>query len=239
MFLLCACAAFVSAQSADDYKKVEVFAGYTLDQDEREPNEAFTSVLGFTPAQLQAFFGRPFNTNSGRTKMNGFNAAVTGYVTKNFGITGDFSAAFKNETQPIGTQGSEARRRKYNFLVGPQFKFRNSSRVEPFARALFGAAKMQTRLRPDNTGISAAGLTVQEIRDDYTAFAMALGGGIDVRLNKNVKLRLIQVDYNPVFAKDRDFVVTNARLGGQALTGRTTAIGYRRDNVRLSFGIVF
>lgn len=238
--MLCACATFAAAQNnSGDYKKLEVFAGYTIDQDQREPNERFTSVLGFTPAQLQAFFGRPFNTNSGRTKMNGLNVSATGYVTKNFGITGDFSAAFKNETQPVGTQGSAARRRKFNFLAGPQYKFRNSSRVEPFARALFGVARLSTRLRPDNTGITIAGLTVEQIDDNYTAFAMGIGGGLDVRINKRVKLRLIQVDYNPVFAKDRDFVVTNARLGGQALTGRTSATGYRRDNVRFSFGIVF
>lgn len=239
MFLLCACAAFVAAQSSDDYKKVEVFAGYTLDQDQREPNEKFTSVVGFTPTQLQAFFGRPFNSNSGRTKMNGFNIALTGYVAKGFGITGDFSAAFKAEDQPIGTQGSEARRRKYNFLVGPSYKFRNASRVEPFARALFGAARLDTRIFPNNTGITAAGLTVQQIDDKYTAFAMGIGGGIDIRINKNVKIRAIQIDYNPVFAKDRDLVVTNAQLGGQNLTGRTTVIGGRRDNVRLSFGVVF
>lgn len=239
MFLLCACAAFASAQSSDDYKKVEVFAGYTLDQDQREPNERFTSVLGFTPAQLQAFFGRPFNSNSGRTKMNGFNAAVTGYVAKGFGITGDFSAAFKSENQPIGTQGSDVRRRKYNFLVGPQYKFRNSSRVEPFARALFGAARLETRINPDNTGITAAGLTVQQIEDKYTAFAMGIGGGVDLRISNKVKIRAIQLDYNPVFAKDRDLTVINARLGGQTLTGRTTVTGYRRDNVRLSFGVVF
>ena len=238
--MLCACATFATAQNnSDDYKKVEVFAGYTMDHDQREPNERFTSVLGFTPAQLQAFFGRPFNTNSGRTRMNGFNVSVTGYVTKNFGITGDFSAAFKNEFQPVGTQGSDTRRRKYNFLAGPQYKFRNASRVQPFARALFGAARLSTRLRPDNTGISAAGLTVQQIDDEYTAFAMALGGGLDVKLNDKVSLRLIQIDYNPVFSKDRDLTVTNARLAGAALTGRTTVTGDRRDNVRLSFGVVF
>ena len=135
MVMLCACATFAAAQNnSDDYRKFEVFAGYTIEHDQREPNNRFVPILGFTPVQLQALLLQPINQNSGRTRYNGFNVTGTRYFTKHFGITGDFSAAFKTEDQPIGKAGSHVRRQKYNFLVGPQVKFRNGSRVEPFAR---------------------------------------------------------------------------------------------------------
>lgn len=240
MIILCACTTFATAQnSSDDFRKFEVFAGYTIDQDQREPNDRFATILGFTPAQLQALLLQPINQNSGRTRYNGFNVAGTGYFTKHFGITGDFSAAYKTEDQPIGKAGSRVRRQKYNFLVGPQVKFRGESRVEPFARVMFGAARLKNQINPDNSTVVAGGLTIGQIDDDYTAFAMGIGGGIDVRVGKNVKLRLIQVDYNPVFSKDRNLTVTNAKFAGQTLSGSTVVRGYRRDNVRLSFGIVF
>jgi hypothetical protein len=239
MLIISALATFSIAQNSDDYKKVEFFAGYTLDQDLREANNRFTSILGFTPAQIQTFFGQPLINNSGRTKLNGANVSVTGYVNKYIGFTGDFSGSYKKENQAVGAQGSEVKRSKYTFQGGPQVKFRNSSRVQPFARALFGVTKTSNEIRPNNAGIPPTGLTVEQIDDNYSAFSTSYGGGVDVKINKKVSLRLIQVDYNSVFSKTRNLTVTNARLGGSPLTGATTVTGYRRDNVRLSFGIVF
>jgi hypothetical protein len=52
--------------------------------------------------------------------------------------------------------------------------------------------------------------------DDATSFAMALGGGLDLRAGKRIAVRLIQVDYTPTF------------FGSG-----------RQDNFRISAGIVF
>ena len=51
--------------------------------------------------------------------------------------------------------------------------------------------------------------------DDATSFAMALGGGLDVRVSKRIDLRIIQADYAPTF------------FGSG-----------RQNNIRLSVGIV-
>ena len=34
-----------------------------------------------------------------------------------------------------------------------------------------------------------------------TDFALAIGGGLDVRVSERVDLRVFQVDYNPIFPK--------------------------------------
>src|SRR5947207_11274919 len=41
------------------------------------------------------------------------------------------------------------------------------------------------------------------IEDRVTSFAMKVGGGLDIRAGKRIDVRVIEVDYNPVFAGDR------------------------------------
>ena len=53
---------------------------------------------------------------------------------------------------------------------------------------------------------------------------MAIGGGVDVRVNDRIAVRVFQADYNPIFLS-----------GGNELGFGNT----RADNVRFSFGVVF
>src|SRR6185369_16586473 len=109
------------------------------------------------------------------------------------------------------TGGIFTRRRDQYFLLGGlQFKTGNSKRVQPFAHALFGASLF----RGFTSDIRTTGNVYSF--DDATSFAMALGGGLDVRLSKRIDLRLIQADFAPTF------------FGSG-----------RQDNFRLSVGIVF
>jgi hypothetical protein len=63
-----------------------------------------------------------------------------------------------------------------------------------------------------------------------TSFAMKLGGGLDVRVQRRIDLRLVEADYNPIFTRDFDiagnpFSVIHAK-------GRTA------HNFTIGFGIV-
>ena len=64
---------------------------------------------------------------------------------------------------------------------------------------------------------------------------MAVGGGLDVRLSDRVSLRVIQIDYAPVFLRDRSISV----LGQAGAVQTFTLEGQRQDNICFSFGIVF
>jgi len=199
--LLLGSAFFGSAQSPtpNEYPKVEVFVGY--------------SALGETGSRAISF--GPNASVSGDYEGQGFETSIIRNFSKRFGIKGDFSFHFNNESSrgPIAactpvcttvTQDFQLKTRVYNFLAGPEFKARNSTRFTPFVHALGGFAHTSaTFTTPGPTHILF-------IRRRDTSFAMGLGGGLDIRASKRVSFRAM-MDYNPVFVNDstvgtRDFV---------------------------------
>jgi hypothetical protein len=74
-------------------------------------------------------------------------------------------------------------------LGGPRFTYRKTgTRVEPFVHALVGV-----------TLINSA-----------PYFGMALGGGVDVKINDKLAIRAVQADYAPIISNGN--VVHNARV---------------------------
>lgn len=178
IFLIFCCAAFAAAQS-DDSPRTEFFAGYSVLETKYEaerPNP---------PQPVITFF-------DGKQTLNGFNVSATGYLNKRFGLTGDFSAHFKTNkiADPLGGN-IETNVRVFNILGGPQYKFRNSNRATPFVRALAGIAITRAELKVPSLNSSDSASS--------TDFALAIGGGLDVRVNKRFDLRVFQADYNPIF----------------------------------------
>ena len=205
LFIFC-CVPPADAQS-DDTPRAEFFGGYsvlkTKYRSERRPpgGPPMLSIIAFP----------------GEQTLHGFNASATGYVTRGFGFTGDFSGHFTTRSIPDPLGGRiETRIRVFNVLGGPQYKFRNGSRAAPFVRAMAGVA--HTRATLSVPSLSSAGTT------SSTDFALALGGGVDVRINDRVDLRVFQTDYNPIFLS----------RGNDLGFGKS-----RADNVRFSFGVVF
>jgi opacity protein-like surface antigen len=221
LIFFAACAPLVVAQ---DTPRVEVFAGYSNLRNERITRDDFATINGLTPTQFKALTGLDPTPNSGSASLHGFDTSVTAYVTRRFGITGDFSGNFKTETETFFGAPTKVRMRVFNALVGPQVKFCNKGRATPFVRALFGAAHFR------NDSSASLGPLNNRIIDNYTNFAMAVGGGLDVRVSDRISLRLIQVDYNPAFLKDR--TVPDSLGNVYQVTGN------RRNNVRFAFGIV-
>jgi hypothetical protein len=105
--------------------------------------------------------------------LNGWNASVSGYFTKNLGISADFSGAYGS---PFGVST-----KMYPFMFGPIVHLPNSSKITPFAHALFGGAHLTA---------SASGVSAGE-----TDFAWAAGGGLDAHLNSRYSVRLAQFDF--------------------------------------------
>lgn len=223
LFLLVAvCATSALAQSSTAKTGTEVFVGYSNLQAEGVPSQEQN--------QNNSFDDRVFGE---RTGLHGVNAEVTQYITERFGVTGDFSlnqrsrdVSFTNGTGNIDT-------RVINVMGGPQVRFPNETRVTPFVRALFGVAN--TRFEAQENTTVAGGTVSNSFTTNATDFAMALGGGVDVRLNNRVGLRLLQVDYNPVFLRDRSVNV----LGAAGAITPQTLESNRQDNIRLSFGVTF
>jgi opacity protein-like surface antigen len=204
------CSALALAQTAtkDEFPKVEVFVGI--------------SGAGSADNQEEIRFDNG-RIGSGYASSNGLEISVVRNWTKYIGLKGDFSVHFKNHddrgpvssctpTCTVATQDFQIKTRVYNFLVGPEFKARNSTRFTPFAHLLGGAAHTSA-----NFTTAGPPFNILLGRSD-TDLAMALGGGLDIRATRRVSFRG-QMDYNPVF--------------------QSSASGGRRDLVRISLGVLF
>lgn len=187
-FLIAGSATLLVAQTPANQPKNQFFAGYSF-------NSADINTLTIDPR---------------RTGQNGINLEYTRSITKHIGITADASAHFHRDTSSTTGGTFTSKRDQYFLLGGLQFKTGSGKRVQPFAHALFGASLF----RGFTSNIRTSGNVYTF--DDATSLAMALGGGLDVRLSKRIDLRLIQADYAPTW------------FGSG-----------RQNNFRLSVGIVF
>lgn len=129
---------------------------------------------------------------------NGWNGAIQANLNHYLGVKADFSGAYR--TSEVGI-GGEVRLRQYTYLFGPVLSAR-AEKATLFAHALFGGAR------------ATADTTVVDTSD--SAFAMALGGGLDYNVSPRFALRVAQFDYLPTFFGDD-----------------------KQHNVRYSAGVVF
>lgn len=199
LLLVVSLSSLVAAQNND--KKVEFFGGYTYTViDDRKSGSPIDHV----------------------GTLEGFNVAVTGYMSKRFGITGDFSAGFRTGTESVTGGSIRYKSTNLSFMAGPHLRFVNKTRSTPFIHALAGSSTNRFAYSLTPTGSSSVSARVTQTATD---FSMAFGGGLDIRLNNKISVRAFQLDYNPVFVKNRPQFGPNS--GG----------GF--DNVRFSMGFVF
>ena len=134
--------------SAQDYPKAEAFGGFQ-----------YTSFDTF---------------NIQRSNLMGWDAQVTDYLNKPFGLTLDASGSYGKPD--VG--GFTTPLRSYAFLVGPTLRA-PLEKSTPFVHALFGFGHIS------NSGGSYSS----------SGFAYEIGGGFDVAVAKTVSFRVVQVDY--------------------------------------------
>jgi opacity protein-like surface antigen len=120
--------------------------------------------------------------DDGGLDLHGWNASFNQNIVKWAGIKADFSGHYGDVTLAPGLGADIS---AHLFLVGPHFAVRKNERVIPFVHALFGVA------RTDVTFFGPVGKITQ--RD--SAFALALGGGVDIKIIDNLAVRLFQADY--------------------------------------------
>ena len=112
---------------------------------------------------------------------HGFDMSIAGNVNQWFGLVGDIGGQYSR----LSDQGFTERIRSHSFLFGPQFTLRKHKRITPFVHTLFGFSKLRTETNEFGP----------LLRFSDTSFALALGGGLDVRITDHLAIRAIQVDY--------------------------------------------
>jgi hypothetical protein len=194
LILTCAGAGF--AQSSD-YNKVEFYGGYShnrvdtgIDDSEPELSDIVNEREGF----------------------NGFNASITGNVTRYVGLKVDVAGHFKKKNFAFGSSSVDIDSSVFNFLGGVQLKDNaNEGSFKPFAHALVGAARARNEATFSGGCIAIVPSPCPNFTDTDTGLAGAIGGGVDIRLNNKIDIRAIQFDYNPT--RVFDATQHNFRIG--------------------------
>ena len=224
--MLFVCAPLALAQTEEP--KVEVFVGLSaLAAQNALTNKDIKTFDGITPAQFKALAGFELLNNERYIPAYGFEANVTRYFSKHVGISGDVSGYYKRgHNFRIADTLFKANHSIYHFLAGPKAKFLNDHRASVFVHALGGVARTSVSYREvtNSNPVTA--------NDSSTRFAMALGGGIDLRISKRISARVFQMDWIPMLGKDRRVTASDGTvvdIMGRAQSG----------NFRLSAGLVF
>lgn len=152
------------------------------------------SYLRFNPT-LPALHNRNFNGG-------GMDASF--FVTHGIGIKAemlfygstDFSATFPTTVTPKGTIPAGSYTSNGNlqtYLFGPIVKGRYKY-FEPFGQILFGVAHLNGYSNLSRVVAGAPGSTFRA-EGAQTPFALAVGGGIDVPVNREIAIRVADIDY--------------------------------------------
>lgn len=152
-----------------------------------------------------------FRANPDGLNLNGWNGSVTGNINHWLGVEGDFSGHY-GSPRVFGFSVPFVDINSHTIMVGPRVAYRSGS-ITPFAHFLVGAAR---------AGTSGFGASISD-----SAFAAAMGGGIDFHLSRSVAVRAIQADY----------LVTRFKTTSTQIF--FSGFDDRQNNFRVSAGIVF
>jgi hypothetical protein len=154
--------------------------------------------------KAELFFGYNYvRVNAGPTNVPSYNSnGASGQLAINlhryFSLVADLGAYNNND---VG--GYKIDNTVFSYMFGPRVPFRNASRLTPYINVLFGGAYITA-----STAQNAPAGT--RLYGSQNAFAMAAGGGLDIRLNKYVSLRPAGLDYfltrmqNPASMQDNN-----------------------------------
>ena len=152
--------------------------------------------------------------------MNGGSTSLAFNINRYLGIVGDFGAYTNSEIRFQGAYKAtvdvdNANVGALSYLFGPRLSFRNHSRFTPFAQALFGG------VHANEVSLSKCTFSCTLLPAENT-FAMTAGGGLDIKVQRHLAIRLIQAEY--LMTRFQDYS-----------TGTTSS----QNDMRLSSGIVF
>jgi hypothetical protein len=144
-------------------------------------------------AQVEVFGGYSGQFFGSRTTSNlqGWNASPTWKFQDHVAIAADFGGYYGSHVERISASYS-----LHSFLFGPQFStgVPKLERLNLFIHLLAGAARESTSVgvRTVNEQFQV-GLRIVDVSS--TAFAAAVGGGLDLNASDHVAFRVLQADW--------------------------------------------
>jgi opacity protein-like surface antigen len=212
-----------TALAQDDYKKYEFFGGYSALHIDNLAGDTSNAAINDVLGEKQT--------------LRGFNVAAGVNFHKYIGAKFDYSLHLRedNFSRPAGSGTIDTTLQ--NFLGGIQIK--NNSEdgptLKPFGHALFGVAVQKVDV--DSPQLPAV-FGISDFHTNETSFAMAFGGGLDIKLNKRFDLRIVQIDWNIINRGDQQTGIVLVPTPNQTVGSPFVIRGTRQDNLRLGIGIV-
>jgi opacity protein-like surface antigen len=179
--------ALPQAARAQRFEGIEFFGGYSYMKSDLNP--PFVFAVSPIPTASNSNFG-----------MNGWQASITENATDWLGLTQQFSGNYGTTDFP----GAATHFNTFSILSGPRLSYPGLKGVTPFVHALFGYD--QTTAELESTNLKATS----------SSYAMAFGGGVDVKVSRGLAIRVFQADYY-----------------------RPQVFGNIQNDLRISTGIVF
>jgi len=122
----------------------------------------------------------------------------------------------------------------FSYLFGPRISYGRSKRIDPYIHVLFGGQNASSSISKSSilvvNPLTASSNSSGLYSAATNAFAMAAGGGLDIKLSKLITLRPIQLDYYLT-----RFEVPNVTLPA----GSTAPSARNQNNLRYAAGIQF
>lgn len=212
-----------TARAQDEYKKYEFFGGYSALRIDNLAGDTSSPAIDDVLGEKQT--------------LRGFNLAAGFNFHKYVGAKFDYSLHLRedNFTRPLGSGTVDTTLQnilggiqvKNNSVDGPTFK--------PFGHALFGVAVQKVDV--DSPNLPAL-FGISDFHTNETSFAMAFGGGLDIKLNSRFDLRVVQIDWNIINRGDQQTGIVLAPTPFQTVGTPFVIPGTRQDNLRLGIGIV-
>jgi hypothetical protein len=218
---------FASLGAATDWSTMEAFLGYNLVR--------FNPNSNFVPS---------FNANGGSGQF------VYNF-DKWFGVALDMGAVNRGTLNYFNANNNalsaNVNTTVMNLVAGPRFTYQNHSRFIPFGQVLFGGAwawlstpitlaSGQVIRFPSGVVVSNPSLPFQSrLTASNSGFAMLVGGGVDLKINRHVTFRPIEADYYLTRADHLLTDLANIANNTPIVTGNNS----NRNNFRYAAGVNF
>lgn len=209
------------ATSEESSPRVQLFGGYSL----LRPDTG-----GLNRATLDTALNAPAGTFGSASMFSGWDSQLQFNVTRLLGIVADFGGNYGRLFAASSSSGVTGlpRSQTYSLLVGPVVTF-HSGKLESFLHGLFGANRLTNASTTTLTGLRVTSLP----SSTNTAFAAAVGAGVDFNVWRRIGVRAAQIDY---LWTGHDM---NA-FGNQIFQGGTfVGLAKHESNLQLSTGLTF
>jgi len=168
---------------AQEFPKVETSPAFMFIRTSPNLTHSFYTVPpgGGPPVQITG--GNNFNCAGG-------GGTIAYNITSMLGIAADLGGCrFFGNT--LGA-GNTITGNQFTYLFGPRLTFRNASPFRPFFELNFGGDRLSASCKSSaNNCLTAVGSGTYS----KNAFAMTVGGGFDIQINKKFSIRPVQAEY--------------------------------------------